>query len=97
MLKAGPVRLRPVLMTASTTVLGQLPVIFSSSSNSEMLHGMGLVVAGGLTASTFLTLIVVPVMYVYFTRFSDFVMQKFREKFPKRVVGDEAGEAEFML
>ena len=96
MLKAGPVRLRPILMTASTTVLGQIPVIFSSSSNSELLHGMGVVVAGGLTASTFLTLLVVPVMYVYFTQFSDFVKRKIHEKFPVKVVGDQKGEEEFM-
>lgn len=96
MMKAGPVRLRPILMTALTTILAQLPVIFSTSSNSELLNGMGVVVAGGLATSTFLTLLVIPVMYVYFSRFSDYCHQKIREKFPVKLVGDQKGEEEFM-
>lgn len=75
-LKACPTRLRPILMTAMTTILGQFPLIFSTSSNSEMLRGMGLVIAGGLMTSTVLTLIVVPIMYIYFEKLN----QKFREK-----------------
>ncbi|HWR61152.1 MAG TPA: efflux RND transporter permease subunit, partial [Clostridia bacterium] len=46
-LKACPTRLRPILMTALTTIIGEFPVIFSNGSNSEMLRGMGLVIAGG--------------------------------------------------
>lgn len=67
-LKACPTRLRPILMTAVTTVLGQIPVILSNGSNSETLKPMGLVIAGGLTASTFLTLFLVPVLYIYFDK-----------------------------
>lgn len=75
-LKACPTRLRPILMTAMTTILGQLPLIFSTSSNSEMLKGMGLVIAGGLMTSTVLTLVVVPIMYIHFDKLN----QKFRAK-----------------
>lgn len=75
-LHACPTRLRPILMTAMTTILGQLPLIFSTSSNSEMLRGMGLVIAGGLMTSTVLTLLVVPIMYIYFENLND----KFRKK-----------------
>ena len=75
-LKACPTRLRPILMTAMTTILGQLPLIFSTSSNSEMLKGMGLVIAGGLMTSTVLTLVVVPIMYIYFNELN----RKFRTK-----------------
>lgn len=64
--KACPTRLRPILMTALTTILGQFPIIFSNGDNSEMLRGMGLVIAGGLTTSTFLTLLFVPLLYIYF-------------------------------
>lgn len=65
-LKACPTRLRPILMTAMTTILGQIPVILSNGANSETLKPMGLVIAGGLAASTFLTLFLVPTLYVYF-------------------------------
>ena len=75
-LTACPTRLRPILMTALTTILGQFPMIFSNGTNSETLKGMGLVIAGGLTTSTFLTLVVVPVLYMILDRF----VQAFRNK-----------------
>ena len=79
-LAACPTRLRPILMTALTTILGQFPMIFSNGSNSEMLRGMGLVIAGGLATSTFLTLVVVPLLYMFFDRISNAVRKKFRIK-----------------
>ncbi|MBQ7221910.1 MAG: efflux RND transporter permease subunit [Bacteroidales bacterium] len=60
---AGHSRLRPVLMTAFTTMLGMLPMALSRGSGSEMWHPMGIVVIGGLLVSTIITLIVVPVFY----------------------------------
>ena len=62
-LKAGPTRLRPVLMTAVSTVFGMLPVAFGSGDGSEWRNPMGIVCIGGLLTSTLLTLIVVPVVY----------------------------------
>jgi HAE1 family hydrophobic/amphiphilic exporter-1 len=62
-LEAGPVRLRPVLMTAVSTVLGMLPVAFGAGDGSEWRSPMGLVCIGGLLTSTLLTLLVVPVFY----------------------------------
>ncbi len=79
-LAACPTRLRPILMTALTTILGQFPMIFSNGSNSEMLRGMGLVIAGGLATSTFLTLVVAPLLYMFFDRISNAVRKKFRIK-----------------
>ena len=67
-------------MTALTTILGQFPMIFSNGSNSEMLRGMGLVIAGGLATSTFLTLVVVPLLYMFFDRISNTVRKKFHIK-----------------
>ncbi|HRS20417.1 MAG TPA: efflux RND transporter permease subunit [Clostridia bacterium] len=75
-LKACPTRLRPILMTALTTILGQFPIIFSNGSNSEMLKGMGLVIAGGLTTSTFLTLFFVPILYLYFNNLAAKIRKK---------------------
>lgn len=79
-LKACPTRLRPILMTAMTTILGQMPVIFSNGESSEVLRGMGLVIAGGLTTSTFLTLVVVPLLYMFFDRVSERLKLKFKWK-----------------
>lgn len=79
-LKACPTRLRPILMTALTTILGQFPLIFSNGTNSEALRGMGLVIAGGLATSTFLTLFVVPLLYIYFDKLSDRFRKLFKMK-----------------
>ena len=60
---SGASRLRPVLMTAFTTLLGMLPMAMSAGEGSEMWQPLGIVVIGGLLVSTLVTLIVVPVMY----------------------------------
>ncbi|MDP1627557.1 efflux RND transporter permease subunit [Parvibaculum sp.] len=62
-LKAGPVRLRPVLMTQIATVFGLIPVAISNSQGAEFRNAMGILVIGGLISSTVLTLVVVPVAY----------------------------------
>ena len=61
--KAGPVRLRPVLMTQIATVCGLIPVALSTSQGAEFRNAMGILVIGGLISSTLLTLVVVPVAY----------------------------------
>lgn len=78
---ACPTRLRPILMTAMTTILAQFPIIFSNGTNSETLKSMGLVIVGGLTTSTFLTLVVIPLLYIYFERFTT---SKFGARFNRR-------------
>lgn len=65
---SGQSRLRPVLMTAATTILGMLPMALSTSQGSEMWVPMGIVVIGGLLTSTIVTLIVVPVFYGVMSR-----------------------------
>jgi len=62
-LEAGPVRLRPVLMTAFSTIAGMVPVALSTSDGAEWRNPMGVLVIGGLASSTLLTLLVVPVIY----------------------------------
>jgi HAE1 family hydrophobic/amphiphilic exporter-1 len=66
--KAGHSRLRPVLMTAGTTILGMLPLALSSGEGSEIWTPMGITVIGGLVFSTIVTMIIVPVMYSIFAR-----------------------------
>lgn len=63
---SGKSRLRPVLMTTMTTILGMLPMAIGSGQGSEMWRPMGVAVIGGLTVSTLLTLLLVPVLYCSF-------------------------------
>lgn len=60
-------RLRPVLMTAATTALGLLPLLFSSGTGSEVQRPLATVVVGGLITSTVLTLLVIPALYRWFS------------------------------
>ncbi|MDJ0786453.1 MAG: efflux RND transporter permease subunit [Myxococcota bacterium] len=62
-LEAGPVRMRPVLMTAFTLIFGMLPIVFSTGIGAEFRRPMGVITIGGLLTSTLLTLVVVPVIY----------------------------------
>ena len=62
----GKSRLRPVLMTSLTAILGMLPLAMSHGQGAEMWKPMAVTVIGGLTVSTMLTLIVVPVIYTLF-------------------------------
>ena len=67
--EAGCSRLRPVLMTTLTTILGMLPMCFATSGSAGMVQPIGVAVVGGLTSSTFITLFFIPVLY-------SFVMKK---------------------
>uniref|UniRef100_A0A832ML19 Efflux RND transporter permease subunit n=1 Tax=Eiseniibacteriota bacterium TaxID=2212470 RepID=A0A832ML19_UNCEI len=62
--EAGAVRLRPILMTTSTTVFGMLPLALGLGEGSEMMRPLAIAVCGGLTVSTLLTLVVVPCAYI---------------------------------
>ena len=65
---SGRSRLRPVLMTAATTILGMIPMAVSSGEGAEIWAPMGVVVIGGLIVSTVITLIIVPVLYAIFSK-----------------------------
>jgi HAE1 family hydrophobic/amphiphilic exporter-1 len=61
--QAVKIRLRPILMTALSVIIGMLPVALSRGAGAELRNGLAWVIIGGMIVSTFLTLIVVPVMY----------------------------------
>ena len=65
-IKGACLRLRPVLMTAITTALGLIPLLFSSGTGSEVQRPLATVVVGGLVTSTILTLLVIPALYKWF-------------------------------
>jgi len=67
MTQAGLVRLRPILMTAFSTIAGILPIAIGYGSGGESRRPMGVAVVGGLLTSTFLTLFIVPVVYTFFS------------------------------
>ena len=68
--RAGRNRLRPVLMTTITTILGMTPLVIGTGEGSEIWRPLGVTVISGLTISTLVTLVLVPVIYSIFeTRF----------------------------
>ncbi len=68
LITAVKLRIRPILMTALSTVIGMIPVAIASGSGAELRNGLGWVIIGGMTLSTLLTLIVVPVVFKIFHR-----------------------------
>ncbi len=67
MVAAGAVRLRPILMTAFSTVAGILPIAIGFGAGAESRRPMGVAVVGGMVTSTFLTLLIIPVVYTLFS------------------------------
>ncbi|MFW5695085.1 MAG: efflux RND transporter permease subunit [Alkalispirochaeta sp.] len=69
--EAGGNRLRPILMTVLTTVLGLVPVAFAAGEGSSLVQPIAKTVVGGLTVATLLTLYLIPVIYAIFNRISE--------------------------
>jgi multidrug efflux pump subunit AcrB len=76
LLEAGSIRLRPIFMTAIATVMALMPLALGFSEGTIISQGLGIVVIGGLSLSTVLTLVIVPVMYAS--------LQGFKEKHFRR-------------
>lgn len=76
-LEAGKTRLRPIFMTTLTTVIGMVPLALGIGQGSERYKGMAIAVIFGLTFSTMLTLVIVPVMFeIYYE-----ILEKFKKRF----------------
>jgi len=73
---AGKVRMRPILMTTFSMIFGMLPIALATGAGSEWKNGMAWALIGGLTSSMFLTLIVVPVVYLTFDRVKERLNRK---------------------
>jgi len=74
LLEAGSARIRPIFMTTLTMVFGMMPIALSTSAGSEWKAGLAWALIGGLTSSMFLTLVLVPIVFVK--------MEGLREKIP---------------
>lgn len=67
-IEAGATRLRPILMTAVIAILSLIPLAMGRGDNGELMQGLALVNIGGLVSSTFLSLLILPVLYVIMSR-----------------------------
>jgi HAE1 family hydrophobic/amphiphilic exporter-1 len=82
-IEAGRTRLRPILMTALTTLFGVLPIALGRAEGMEMQQPLGIVVVGGLCSSTFLTLIIIPSVYEVMDQLAEDLKSLFRRKKPE--------------
>jgi HAE1 family hydrophobic/amphiphilic exporter-1 len=88
-LEAGPIRLRPILMTTIVSLVVLIPVAFFPKTGIDAYSPLATVIIGGLTISTVLTLFVVPVLYTGF----DELAMRFRRRVAVREASNTPGEA----
>jgi HAE1 family hydrophobic/amphiphilic exporter-1 len=89
LIAAGSDRLRPILMTSATTILGLLPMAMGLGEGAELRAPLAITVIGGLTVATLLTLVVIPVVYSLLDRRGE-VMASASEVDPRRAIADAA-------
>ncbi len=77
-LEAAAVRLRPIMMTALTTILGLIPLALGRGDGGELAQPIAVVVISGLTFATFLTLFIIPIFYSLLTSFREIVLAKIK-------------------
>ena len=85
LIEAGNARIRPIVMTTVSMIIGMSPIALSSSSGSEWKSGLAWALIGGLTSSMFLTLILVPVVYMKFEMWKETIPAFFRKLFRRKV------------
>lgn len=88
LIEAGPNRLRPILMTTLTTIIGMLPMALGVGEGMETQKPLAITIIFGMTISTMVTLVLIPVLYLGVTNFRD----KFRKNHPKDESGSEDGQ-----
>ncbi len=90
-LKAGPRRLRPILMTSAAMAIGMVPTAIGHGQGAEFRAPMAVAVIGGVLTSTFLTLIVVPVVFIVFERLTPRSMRTGRDAIADELDGKPEG------
>jgi len=81
LVQAGETRLRPIIMTSLALIAGMIPVAIGLNEASKQRTSLGIVVIGGTISSTLLTLVVIPVAYIYVDRFQDRLIGLYRRIF----------------
>ncbi len=84
MLQAGPVRLRPILMTSLSMILAMIPLVLGISAGGEFRQSMSIAIMGGLITSTLLTLLVVPAAYGIVVGFQEYLAARAAERRARR-------------
>lgn len=84
LIETGKSRLRPILMTTLTTILSMIPMALGVGKNGEQTQGMAVVICGGLTASTILTLILLPTFYMIIHKRSKSRKEKKKQRLAKK-------------
>ncbi len=92
--KAGPTRLRPILMTAFSTIAGMIPITLGFGDGAESRAPMGACVVGGMLTSTMLTLVVIPVVYSLVDDLSGFGGKLFSWRGKRKTNSKQSGNAE---
>lgn len=88
LIQANKARLRPILMTTIAMVFGMLPIALATGGAAEMNNGLAIVIIGGLLSSLFLTLIIVPVVYLIVVRIEDRFMKHDKIDYEKEMTAD---------
>lgn len=91
LIEAGRSRIRPIVMTTLSMIIGMMPIALSASSGSEWKHGLAWSLIGGLSSSMFLTLILVPVIYMKAEAWKESIPVFFRKLFgrkQKEIIGE---------
>jgi len=95
-LAAGPLRLRPILMTTLTTVVGMLPLALGIGEGAEVLQPLAVATIGGLIVATAISLLVIPNVYLVLHGgkewFAAFARGKMKEKVPKLAAQEDQVE-----
>ncbi|TLY33595.1 MAG: efflux RND transporter permease subunit [Ignavibacteria bacterium] len=95
-IQAATIRLRPILMTSFATIFGVLPIAIGLGAGAESRRPLGLAVVGGLFFSTFLTLVLVPVVYTLLARFGRVELAGLEERTELRPVEEPAHAEELV-
>lgn len=88
LIQANHARLRPILMTTIAMVFGMLPIALASGAAAEMNNGLAIVIIGGLLSSLFLTLVIVPVVYLIFVRLEERFSSSEKNNYEELMVAD---------
>jgi HAE1 family hydrophobic/amphiphilic exporter-1 len=93
LVEAGQLRLRPIVMTTVAMIVGMLPIAIGGGAGGEWKSGLGWALIGGLTSSMFLTLVVVPVVYLRFDKWKTSIsaaLQRRRERHAAKQTAQES-------
>ena len=91
-MNACPRRVRPVLMTTLTTILGLVPMVFSNGEGAEMMQPMAIVMIAGMILSTIVTLLFTPVYYSLIDSLTEFVKNRLSRHTPHNPTQPEGSQ-----